>query len=267
MRIDLRYPALILGLLCLLGYIAPLSAGGKQASNFHVERIAHAGGGYQGKTYTNFYEALDLNLSQGFRYFEIDFVFTGDQQLVCLHDWGKSFERRFKRPAKPIPTLAEFEKLAADFEPYTPCTLKGLAAWMKENPEAYIVSDVKGKRNNMPALEKMLAVLPDARRRLIPQIYQPEEYQPARDMGFEQIIWTLYRFPGDRKSVLTQLEKMEGAIAVTMPLRRAESSLPKKLAGLQIPTYVHTINDIEQAQKLVNELLVSEIYTDFLPPQ
>ena len=51
-------------------------------------RIAHAGGQFNGATYTNSLEALDRNYGAGFRAFEIDLSFTSDGELVCLHDWG-----------------------------------------------------------------------------------------------------------------------------------------------------------------------------------
>ncbi len=60
-----------------------------------IKRIAHAGGGINGITYTNSYEALDLNYGLGFRYFEIDFTYTTDQKLICLHDWKKAFKTVF----------------------------------------------------------------------------------------------------------------------------------------------------------------------------
>ena len=48
--------------------------------------IAHAGGGFDGKTYTNSIAALDANYARGFRIFEIDFLRTWDDVFVCGHD-------------------------------------------------------------------------------------------------------------------------------------------------------------------------------------
>jgi arylsulfatase A-like enzyme len=49
--------------------------------------VAHAGGGIKGRSYTNSLEALDENYRRGFRFFELDFNWTSDNQLVCIHDW------------------------------------------------------------------------------------------------------------------------------------------------------------------------------------
>ena len=45
-------------------------AGHADDIDFKVSRIAHAGGGILGNTYTNSYEALNLNIRNGFLYFE-----------------------------------------------------------------------------------------------------------------------------------------------------------------------------------------------------
>jgi len=235
-----------------------------ESTAFHAERIAHAGGGYEGQTYTNSYQALSTNLKLGFTYFEIDFVFTSDNHLVCLHDWGESFERIFNLQAKPIPTLGQFEILAANNSSFTSCTAQGLAEWMRQNPSATIVSDVKGK--NLRALKLLRKIIPDATRRLIPQIYQPEEYAAVKALGYQQAIWTLYRFRGGDDVVFAHVTEMKIPIAVTMPAKRAEAGLPQSLKRLGIPTYVHTINDTSASERFLTKLNVTEIYTDFLLP-
>ena len=65
--------------------------------------IAHAGGGINGLTYMNSLEAIDLNYSLGLRYFEIDFSWTNDDRLVCIHDWKQSYKRLFNNDTKKAP--------------------------------------------------------------------------------------------------------------------------------------------------------------------
>ena len=67
--------------------------------------IAHAGGGIKGQNYSNSIEALDLNYAKGFRYFEIDFSWSSDRQLVCLHDWHKRFTKVFGHKTKKTAQL------------------------------------------------------------------------------------------------------------------------------------------------------------------
>jgi glycerophosphoryl diester phosphodiesterase len=236
-----------------------------EPNGFQVERIAHAGGGYEGRDYTNSYQALTANLKLGFVYFEVDFVFTSDNHLVCLHDWGDEFKRIFGARAEPLPSQKQFEILAAEHPEFTNCTAQGLAEWMLQNPSAVIITDVKD--NNLVALSDLHSIIPDPDRRLIPQIYQPEEYAEVKALGFQQLIWTLYRFNGGDEAVIAQVAEMQSPVAVTMPTQRAETGLALSLKNLGIPTYVHTINDLAESERFLSKLNVSEIYTDFLSPE
>jgi glycerophosphoryl diester phosphodiesterase len=269
---------LVIALLALYAY-QPLI----ESQKFAPQRFAHAGGGGGGKifkskkkiiwlnkvksdTYTNSYEALDSNIKNEFVYFEIDFSFTKDGKLACLHDWKRSFKRAFGFETDKKVTLAEFEKLVQEKSiKYTNCTLEGLALWMMDNPGAFIVTDVK--EANVKALNMIRKKLPDAKVRVIPQIYNPSNFEFVKDAEFQQVIWTLYRYGGSNDEVIGWVKKLDGsfAVAITMPEYRAESELPRELQKLNIPTYVHTISSIKKLEKY-SANGVTEIYTDFLQP-
>lgn len=231
---------------------------------FQVHRIAHAGGGVGGKTYTNRFAALNQNIKNGFLYFELDFNFTKDGQLVCIHDWQGSFKEAFGFEAKERPTLEEFKRLVKNTPGSKNCTLQSLITWMKQNPSSFIITDVK--ENNFKALQIMSEKIPDFKKRIIPQIYYPDNYSSVKKMGYKQIIWTLYRYNGTNDDVLKWVDKFKGSFAITMPKNRASSNLARELAKKHIPTYVHTINTLEERNKFINEFGVTEIYTDFLLP-
>ncbi len=247
---------------CDVGKAAPAAA--NTLTGIIPHRIAHAGGGIDNKTYTNSYEALDSNLEKGFLYFELDFSFTADGQLVCLHDWKKNFRQSFGFKADGKVSLKEFERLVDRKAKFRNCTLNGLADWMETNPTAYIITDVK--ENNIKALKIIHDTLPDARNRVIPQIYNPHNFETVKSIGYEQIIWTLYRFKGSNSDVLNWIENFYGSIGITMPRKRAKSTLPLELKKRNIPTYVHTINSVAEFEKFVHRFGVTEIYTDFMPP-
>ncbi len=255
-------------LILLLTWLVACSATDRE-QHFDARRIAHAGGGIDGHTYTNSIEALNHNLARGFRYFEIDLSFTLDGQLVCLHDWERSFKRSFGlEPSGPV-TLATFRRLVREHGRYEKCDLDSLARWLAHHPEAYLVTDVKG--DNLRALALLQQRIGQAERRVIPQVYQPENLSPVVNMGFEQVIWTLYRYDGDRQAVLAQVrrwlgEHLPARLAVTMPRHRARGTLPRELGLLGIPTYVHTINDVEEMRIFRQQHGVTEIYTDELAP-
>jgi glycerophosphoryl diester phosphodiesterase len=262
MRNNLKSNRLIAGLI-VLG-LALSAAADEQRSGFQVLRIAHAGGGLAKVSYTNSYQALDANLEKGFRYFELDFSFTRDNELVCLHDWKFHFKRTFGFDTDQPLSLEAFEKLARDNPKYTNCTLEGLAGWMRENPSAYIVPDVKG--DNLAALKQMQQMLPDANRRVISQVYDPQNFNVVKAMGFQQIIWTLYRFVGTFDEIINWAEKMQSAVAIAMPKETAEIGLARALRSRGVPTYVHTVNRPEKMRIFMDVLGVTEIFTDFMGP-
>jgi glycerophosphoryl diester phosphodiesterase len=236
----------------------------ESARPFEVLRVAHAGGGYREQAYTNSYEALNRSTRAGFEYIELDFAYTRDGHLVCIHDWQESFTRAFGFAADTVPTLAEFESLVASRAKLENCTLTGLARWMRENPSVTIITDVKER--NVAALTAIAKHLPDAAARVIPQIYQPENFTAVKALGFESMIWTLYRFRGGTPEVLDHIREFEPPFAITMDKGRASSQLPSKLAQLGTHSYVHTVNDPEEASRFLIEHGLAEIYTDFLDP-
>jgi glycerophosphoryl diester phosphodiesterase len=224
-----------------------------------VPRIAHAGGGYEGQTYTNSIEALKAN-SHRYQFFEIDFLITADSALVCLHDWESSSEEAFGRRFTVPPTAAEFDSMTAANPRYTNCTGASLRQWMMENPGAVVVTDVKD--DNLRALALIRQQLPDADTRVIPQIYTPDEFERVRAMGFRRIILTLYRMRGSPRELAEAARRFE-YFAVTMPKKRAGQLLPL-LHNTPIPVYVHTVNREEEWVAL-RRLGATEIYSDWLP--
>ena len=244
--------------------LTPGPAFASDSASFETLRIAHAGGALGKRTYTNSYQALEANLERGFRYFEIDFVTTSDGHLVCLHDWKVNFKRTFGHAVKGPTTLDEFDRLVAENPRFTNCTLSGLADWMTAHPTAVIVTDVKG--DNLAALASMAEALPDAGRRVIPQVYDPANYTAIKTLGFEQMIWSLYRFDGTGFDVIQWASNFEGRFAIAMPAAMAKSPLPNALAQRGIPSYTHTINRKADLDMYQREYGVAEIYTDHLAP-
>ncbi len=240
---------------------APLPA---TKSTFQVHRVAHAGGGIDGRTYTNSIDALDYNLKNGFSYFEIDFSFTSDGHLACLHDWQENFEKIFGFETKNSLSLESFKSLVNN-SGLKNCTLDSLVDWMQKNPSSFIVTDVKD--DNIRALQIMAEIVPDYASRIIPQIYYPQNYDKVRGMGYEQIIWTLYRYNATNSHVLWWADTFSGPFAITMPRERLEKFLVNSLRKKQIPFYVHTVNTVEEEHDIIDVYGASEIYTDYLHPK
>lgn len=236
----------------------------KNCSSSHapLPYVAHAGGAFSGLHYTNSIDALTTN-AHHYSLFELDFVFTADGHLVCMHDWNESALRTFGRALTPPPTLLEFERLVAANPHYKNCTAASLKRWLSENPTKKIVTDIKD--DNLAGLGYIANNFPDYQSRFIPQIYTPDEYAAVRALGFKDIIWTLYRYQDRNAEVAQQAQTMD-LFAVTMNEKRANKGLACRLAKHGILSYVHTINDVTQAQALFRRG-VSGVYTDSLTTQ
>jgi len=226
--------------------------------------IAHAGGGIHGQNYSNSLEALDLNYANGFRIFEIDFSWTSDQQLVCLHDWEKRFKKVFGYKIKQPLSFKEFNQLLDTTNGLHPCTLQSLDDWVKEHKDVKIITDVK--YHNLKAIVKILESYPNLTNNLIPQFYQPNEYQVLKKLGFNQLIWILYQYDGSYKSVVEHSNKME-LLAVSMRASQAKKKFADQLRNNGHNIFVYTVNDTKKVEKLVIKHNVSGIYTDFLGSQ
>ena len=210
--------------------------------------IAHAGGGINGQNYSNSIEALNENYAKGFRTFEMDFSWTADDQLVCLHDWKKRFKKVFGFKTKQPLSLNEFQKLIEDTDKLHPCTLDSLVIWLIDHRDAKIITDVK--YDNLDAIKLIIEKHPTIKSQLIPQFYQPSEYQILKNMGFEKLIWILYQYKGSLRSVVKQVENMK-LVAVSMRASQAKKRVMQQMKKNGVNLFVYTINKENKLKKLV----------------
>lgn len=223
--------------------------------------IAHAGGGINGQNYSNSIEALEINYTKGFRYFEIDFSWTSDGELVCLHDWGTCFEKIFGVKTTQALSLNLFEQQLNNTAGLHPCTPETLDFWLISHPDAFIISDVK--TDNIKAIKYLTHQFPYLTKQLIPQFYQPREYSNLKSMGFKQLIWILYQYEGKFSSVIKHAKDMD-LFAVSMRASQAKKKCAQQLMANGQDVFVYTVNKQKTLKKLVNTYQVSGIYTDFL---
>lgn len=222
--------------------------------------IAHAGGRLNGEALTNSFDALQANTGR-YDVFEIDISWTADNELVCIHDWDESLNYRFALQDGPI-TRADFmQRLSASPDRPRNCDLDGLAGWMRANPDKRIVTDIKS--NPLDGLKLIAERHPDILGQFLPQAYQPEEIAALKALGFEDVIWTLYRFPRDEQRIV-QEALTQKPTAIAMP---EDWALDGYLGAVRrqtgLPVLVHTINEPETAGCL-KKLGAAAIYSDDL---
>ncbi|MDO5716293.1 MAG: sulfatase-like hydrolase/transferase [Tissierellia bacterium] len=221
--------------------------------------ITHAGGELCGMTYTNMKEALDENYDRGKRIFEVDIETTADGKGVCLHSWDGFVYKFFKKEPHRLLTKSEFMD-AEEVHGFTQMDLNLLIQWFQEHEDAILVTD--SKRNTIQTLTYIKEKAPELLDRIWPQIYAQEEYLPVKQLGYENIIYTLY-MSGDSDEEVSSFAKDHPLRAVTMEKRRYDGGLGKLLIDQGIRVFVHTINDRTQATELLNQG-VKGIYSDRL---
>jgi glycerophosphoryl diester phosphodiesterase len=212
-------------------------------ARFDNERwVAHAGGRINRFDYTNSLNALDASYAAGMHLFELDFQWTKDGHLVLLHDWDEALTNNFDAAPQQY-TLTQFKTLKS-LHGLTYLTAEELFSWLNAHPDAVIITDVKS--DVLKALKWIQSHYPSYAEHFIPQIYHFEEYEPARKLGFYRVILTLYRLSKTKDAVILNFCQTHPVWAVTMPHSRAvKSHLTNDLRKLNIPVYVHTLNDPE----------------------
>jgi len=222
--------------------------------------IAHVGGSADDKIITNSQQAIRDSLNAGFYLIELDFEWTNDNQIVLIHDWDATVKKLFnKEPG--VYSLKEFKEFRA-IDDIRQLSLPDLAVWVRQCPHLRIVTDVK--RNNIEALYYISQEYRDIQGQFIPQIYEFNEYDTVRQLGYQDIILTLYRSNYSDDDIL-KFVRSHRLFALTMPVIRARSSLTKKLNQLGVFVYAHTVNSLELENEL-SESGVNGFYTDFLKP-
>ena len=212
-------------------------------------RVLHAGGIYKNQIYTNSIEALEKN-KKDFKYFELDFQLTKDNKLICEHDIDPNiifYNDFLKKNSK--------KKIKS-------CEYKSLKKWLSNNPDKIIITDVKSN-DNLKALKFIKNNFDNYKKNFIPQIYNPKNYELVKNMGYEDIIWTLYKYNHQDFDKIISIIKNKVYFAITMPIDAAKKGLSKKIKEeTQTKTLVHTVNFRREVVKMIFIHKVTDIYTD-----
>ena len=224
------------------------------------QKIIHGGGEVGFYLGSNSLEALNNTHSKGFRVIELDFMLSSDGKPVCIHNWSQYYSNQLG--SVPV-TAAEFANVKI-FNRFTALTLDSLVKWMVLHPDVYIVTDVKEDNVNM--LRHIALAHPEIIGRIIPQIYQYDEYVPVRAMGYSNILLTLYRLPTYFDKVNSkynaEFAKKHRLLGVTADATLANQKFVDTYVAAGVPLFVHTINDAEEQQKFC-DIGVTGIYTAY----
>ena len=241
--------------------------------SWNLYPIAHAMGSIDGYDYTNSLEAFENNYELGHRVFEVDFSITSDGKMVCCHDWNAGYQAGID--SEHIPSEAVF-KATPILEQYTPLTLADVLLLMKEYKDIYIVTDTKSASNKISehfeiilntAYEMQAEEVLD---RIIVQIYKGKTLELVKEVyDFPIIIYTLYSSGWDGNSEdfldICRFCKKNNIRNITMWYYLATSEILEIAKSYDIAVFVHTVNNLEEADELIQRG-VKGVYTDELTP-
>lgn len=248
-----------IALALLLSLAAPQAPGASGTGVLaETQYILHAGGATPaGAVGSNSLEALNHSYEQGFRVMELDFCWTTDGELVCVHDWETYYSQY-----APL-SMAEFERVRSSTYGYTSMTLDTLAEWLEARPDAVIVTDIK--EDNPAGAALIAARYPALKDRFVVQIYHMEEYEPVAALGFAQIL-TVYQMTWLEKTdtaALTEFARTHPLAGLTFPAElAAREGYVEALLEAGTPLFAHTVNDMT-AQAALFSQGITGVYSDF----
>ena len=225
------------------------------------EYIMHAGGETpNGRRESNSIEALNNSYENGEYWLELDFSLTSDSKFVCVHDFYAYYSKDLT--GVDVPDLEVFEKLRKSTYGFESPTLDSLILWLDTHPMAVIVTDVK--ENNLDFARTVAENYPDYIKRFAIQIYGRDEYKTVTALGFDKVIYTLYKQPAERydvKLIRKFAKKSKNLIALTYAADVENSDSIAEIAKIGVPVYIHTINSAEE-QSFWREFGAYGFYTD-----
>ena len=228
----------------------------------NMDYIVHAGGQAGDDIGTNSLEAINNSFLYGYRYIEIDFNFTSDGKLVCVHDWDTDYFRMGK-PAGKVLSSEEFDN-AKVLAKYTTMTAEELAQWLYQKPNTYVITDIK--ENNIAGLQYLAYNCGYIKDRIIPQIYNESEYDKVKAMGYNNIIYTLYKLNYSDKtntSEIVRFAQSHKLYAIVFSTELAKSNYVNALKRAGTKLMVHTVNSVSEAERMYN-MGIDGISSDYL---
>lgn len=199
---------------------------------------------------------------------ELDFSFTSDDRLVCIHDWSAEY----------IDTINTGTPLSYDefmsseiFWNYTPLDAEGVVSIMNDYPGLYIVTDIKERFTDaLGALSDAIRLTfpekaDEIKSRVVVQIYSEDDYSEARERGFTNIIYTLYRLSWSEKTdtkALAEFARSHPLIGYTFSYELCSvDGFTDGMKKAGAPLYVHTVNDAAEWEKY-RAMGIDGVYTD-----
>ena len=261
---------LLLGLILFFSIRPMTFPVGPEVENLRREisgqkRVVHAGGALTTQAgdkviYTNSLDALQNMYDAGNRFCEIDIRETSDGMLICAHGDETHLTNGSDLPIDANSAAFLSERLFGEFQPMS---VEMLAAFMREHPDLIIITDAQG--DNLEISKILAATLPDLRDRFIIQIYHEKEYGPIREMGFRNLIYTLYRAGDEERNLweIAHFAETHELVGITIQKEQFYSMKNRIAMAHSGGAFMfHTVNDAAEIEAMLQKPYVMAVYTD-----
>lgn len=213
--------------------------------------IAHGGGSIDGYETTNSKEALVNSINKGAKYIELDMDFSKDGKIIMIHDFGRTTEHYYGTKFTDKLTAYQFSNILVNGKFHT-MNFEDLVCILNKNEnlsnQVKIITDTKG--DNISLLTEIAEKYPEMIDRIIPQIYDYDQYEKVKALGYENIIFTLYALDRVKYNELVSFVKQNQIWAVAVGNEFVVKDLEKKLPRDGISVFCHPVSSYEDAQRL-----------------
>ncbi len=196
--------------------------------------IQHGGGQVNGRdSVSNSREALEEAADKNNKIVELDFSWTTENELVCLHNWGGAYP--------PQSDLQGFLN-SKIYGSLTPICLEDVAEWLRDHPDARIVVDFK--QRSLDGLQLIAQRYPDLLEQFYPYLFHTADYETIKAMGYRHIILALYQMQSWEKTdytALAEFAREHELVCIVASYTDTKIYEPAKKAG--VPVVVFTISD------------------------
>lgn len=200
-------------------------------------QIAHAGGALNGKAYTNSQEAIEASYAVGYRMFEVDLNLTTDDTIVLLHDWNDTYySLTGQRGARD----KESFMLDGKNNGYTFLTINDLCHWATKHNAIQIILDTK--IDTIGTLAKISKDDECPKNQLIPFIYNLDQYQVIKRLGFSNLILLSKGMDNDSLLQLGQIKDGNFSLAAS---QTTDTDTIRRLAALNLRIYIWTVDSVQ----------------------
>ena len=229
-------------------------------SDYSTSFIAHAGGGIDGKAYTNSLEALNNSINNSYKLIELDLLVTDDNKIVAQHDFRileeickKNFfydEEKKKRKKILFQEIKNCNKIFDD--KYTLLKEDQIIEIFENNKELILVTD---KIDNYKLIYKKFKF----QDRLIVEVFTIKDYLRAKFSGIKN---PMFLFTDGRRNIIYSILFNVKLISISTANVKKYENFLKFLFRNKVSIFSFSSNSLEFNQKHIGQSITG-VYTDF----